>query len=53
MKSVIEQFQDVKNMPEWGKNKALPEPNRTVLKVNLNNLKNIENIIYSYIYHSM
>ena len=33
MEQVIEEFKTVKDMPNFGKNKALPEPNRTVLKV--------------------
>jgi myosin-1 len=32
MESVIEEFKNVKDMPNWGKTKALPEPNRRVLK---------------------
>ena len=33
IESVIEEFKNVKDMPNWGKNRALPAPNRTVLKV--------------------
>ena len=33
IESVIEEFKNVRDMPEWGKNKALPPPNRTALKV--------------------
>ena len=33
MEQVIEEFKTVKSMPNWGKNRALPEPNRHVLKV--------------------
>ena len=33
MENVIEEFKNVKEMPNWGKTKALPKSNRTVLKV--------------------
>ena len=33
MESVIKEFKNVKDMPNWGKTRALPQPNRTVLKV--------------------
>ena len=45
MENVIEEFKNVKEMPNWGKTKALPKSNRTVLKVHIQrNLSNADTI---------